>query len=106
MFSTSDTIVAVATPAGRGGIGVVRICGPDAERLARELTGHPAPFPPRTATFCYVGVRPRNSANRYLGVRSEIRDQVVVTFFAAPSSYTGEDVIEISAHGSPIVLAA
>lgn len=90
MFSTSDTIVAIATPAGRGGIGVVRISGPGAERIARELTGRATPFASRHATFA----------------KCASNDQVVVTLFPAPHSYTGETVAELSAHGSPVVLAS
>ena len=90
MFSTSDTIVAVATPPGRGGIGVVRISGPDAGRIAEELTGRAARFEPRHATFATFATA----------------DQVVVTVFPGPHSYTGETVAELSAHGSPVVLAS
>lgn len=90
MFSTSDTIVAIATPAGRGGLGVVRLSGPDASRIACALVGRETPFTPRYATFATIGGG----------------DQVVVTAFASPQSYTGEDIAEISAHGSPVVLAA
>lgn len=111
MFSTSDTIVAIATPPGRGGIGVVRISGPDAERIARELTGHAAGFTPRHATFTTVGppgTRHPAPGTDSPGTRHEARgtDRAVVTFFKAPASYTGEDVVEISAHGSPVVLTA
>ncbi len=95
MFSTSDTIVAIATAAGRGGLGVIRLSGPDAARLTGELVGRTKPFKPRHATFARIGVGAR---------RQSILDQVVVTYFVAPSSYTGEDVVEISAHGSPVVL--
>ena len=94
MFSTSDTIVAVATPPGRGGIGVVRISGPCAARIARELTARHEPFSPRHATLADI-----KSANVSI-------DRVVVTVFTAPHSYTGEDVAEISAHGSPVLLRA
>jgi tRNA modification GTPase len=89
LFSTSDTIVAVATPSGRGGIGVVRLSGPAAEITARTLLHRERPLHPRHATF----------------VRIASCDQVVATYFPAPRSYTGEDVIELSAHGSPVVLA-
>ena len=108
MFSTSDTIVAIATPAGRGGIGVVRISGPNAEQIARDLTGRGTPFTPRHATFTgIVGVRPRNHpSSRDDWGQSDVRDRTVVTFFQSPHSYTGEDVVEISAHGSPVVLNA
>ncbi|MEO7135518.1 MAG: tRNA uridine-5-carboxymethylaminomethyl(34) synthesis GTPase MnmE [Vicinamibacterales bacterium] len=95
MFSTSDTIVAIATPAGRGGLGVIRLSGPDAARIAGELTARTKPFKPRQATFAKVAVGARHQ---------RLLDQVVATYFVAPSSYTGEDVVEISAHGSPVVL--
>jgi tRNA modification GTPase len=94
MFSTEDTIVAIATPPGRGGIGVVRVSGRGAGRIARELTARSAPFEPRHATYA------RLSPN----APSIVGDDVLVTFFPAPGSYTGEDVAEISAHGSPVVL--
>ena len=54
MFSTSDTIVAIATPPGRGGIGVVRLSGADAHGIARQLIAHHAPLEPRHATFTRV----------------------------------------------------
>ena len=95
MFSTADTIVAIATAPGRGGLGVVRLSGPDAFRITQQLVGRGSPFQPRLATFCRVAA----------SFPSEVRDEVVVTTFPAPRSYTGEDVAEISAHGSPIVLA-
>ena len=87
MFSTDDTIVAIATPAGRGGIGVVRISGPSAGVVSSGLLQLATPLKPRYATFA-----------RTHG------DQVVATYFPAPHSYTGEHVVEISAHGSPVVL--
>src|SRR5688500_7864531 len=87
MFSTDDTIVAIATPSGRGGIGVVRISGPSALDVAGRLLTLDQPLQPRYATFA-----------RTHG------DQVVATYFPAPNSYTGEHVVEISAHGSPVVL--
>jgi tRNA modification GTPase len=89
MFSTSDTIVAIATPPGRGGIGVVRISGAEAARIAVDLIGRQKPLEPRHATFA-----------------KRADDHVVVTLFDAPRSYTGEHVVEISAHGSPVVLNA
>ncbi|HEV3485838.1 MAG TPA: tRNA uridine-5-carboxymethylaminomethyl(34) synthesis GTPase MnmE, partial [Vicinamibacterales bacterium] len=94
MFSTDDTIVAIATPPGRGGIGVVRISGNDTDRIGRALTGRDAPLQPRHATF----VRLRGEDGAF--------DQAVVTFFPGPHSYTGENVLEISAHGSPVLLRA
>ena len=91
-FSTTDTIVAIATPPGRGGIGVVRVSGPGALRVAQRLTGR-ASFEPRHATLARITA----------GVTS---DQAILTTFPAPASYTGEDVVEISAHGSPVLLHA
>jgi tRNA modification GTPase len=89
MFSTSDTIVAIATPPGRGGLGVVRLSGPSAASIAGRLIVRSAPLEPRVATLTTV---------------VEKTDEVVVTYFAAPHSYTGEDVVEISGHGSPVLL--
>lgn len=94
MFGSDDTIVAIATPPGRGGIGVIRISGPDAPGIARELSGREEPFVPRHATLACVR-----------GAGAAI-DQVLVTVFPAPHSYTGEDVVEIGAHGSPVLLRA
>jgi tRNA modification GTPase len=91
-FSTSDTIVAIATPAGRGGIGVVRVSGPEAAKIAAALTGQTS-LAPRHATLVRVG-------------GAGATDQAIVTSFPAPASYTGEDVVEISAHGSPVLLNA
>lgn len=90
MFSPDDTIVAIATPPGRGGIGVVRISGPQSHPIAQRLLDRAAPLEPRYATLARAG---------------DV-DEVIATFFAAPHSYTGQDVIEISAHGSPVVLRA
>jgi tRNA modification GTPase len=87
MYSTEDTIVAIATPAGRGAIGVVRISGPSAAAVASGLLRLSVPLQPRHATFA-----------RTHG------DHVVATYFPAPHSYTGQDGVEISAHGSPVVL--
>ena len=98
MFSTSDTIVAIATPPGRGGLGVIRLSGPDAPRIAIQLIGRDRPLKPRHATFAKV-VDWCQAPTAYV-------DQVVLTYFVAPASYTGEDVVEISAHGSPVVLSS
>ena len=91
-FSTQDTIVAIATPPGRGGIGVVRLSGPRAVELANALAGRDEPLEPRHATFA-----------RVLAEGSPL-DHVVLTWFVAPHSYTGDDVVEISGHGSPLLL--
>ena len=94
MFSSSDTIVAIATPPGRGGIGVVRLSGPSAREVATVLSERTAPLEPRRATLTRV-----RAAGGPI-------DRAVLTFFPAPYSYTGEDVLEISAHGSPVLLRA
>ncbi len=89
-----DTIVALATPQGVGAIGVIRISGPQAIVIADEL------FPSRSLIY-------QPSHTLHVGLlRSEgvVLDQVVISIFKNPASYTGEDVVEISAHGSPLVL--
>jgi tRNA modification GTPase len=97
-MNLDDTIVAVATPPGRGGIGVVRLAGPDARtivapmlRLKHELEPGRARFGELIDTDVIDDQGPRI-------------DEVVVTFFEKPHSYTTDDVIEISAHGAPVVL--
>ena len=109
MFSTTDTIVAIATPPGRGGIGVVRLSGPDAHAVARRLIAHDAPLEPRHATFTLVRLSPSPlrgfGGTRNADTTNDI-DQVVALYFPAPASYTGDDVVELSAHGSPVVLRA
>ena len=97
---TDDTIVAIATPQGRGGIGVVRLSGPDAVAIARRCLARDEPLEPRVATFVRI-VEPGRAET---GARGAVVDQAVVTWFAAPHSYTGEDVVEISGHGSPVLL--
>ena len=92
MFDATDTIVAIATPPGRGGIGVVRLSGPKAIDIARSLTDAAGDLEPRRATLARVA-----------GRQGAI-DRVLITRFPAPHSYTGEDVAEISAHGSPVLL--
>ncbi len=92
MFSTDDTIVAIATPPGRGAIGIVRLSGASALAIACALTMRTA-LRPRHATFC-----------RVTSDEGAALDEVIVTFFPAPRSYTGEDLVEISAHGTPTIL--
>src|SRR5215210_6177370 len=94
MYTSADTIVAIATPPGRGGIGVVRVSGPTAAAIAGAISNRAATLEPRRATL--VQVRAGGTAI----------DRAVLTFFPAPHSYTGEDVLEISAHGSPVLLHA
>ena len=98
MFRTSDTIAAIATAPGRGGIGVVRLSGPDAHAVALGLVTRQERFEPRYATFSRVHALSTRDA------QPEALDHAVVTYFPAPRSYTGEDVVEVSVHGSPVVL--
>jgi tRNA modification GTPase len=102
-FSTYDTIVAIATPPGRGGIGVVRFSGPGALPVAQQLITHDGALAPRHATLTHVHAT-LTGAGAERG-RHRV-DQVVATYFPAPASYTGEDVVELSAHGSPVILEA
>ncbi len=99
MFSTDDSIVAVATPPGRGGIGVVRISGPSSHEIANLILDRRKPLEARRATLARVRAAGQKGARDTL-------DEVVATYFPAPRSYTGEHVVEISAHGSPVVLQA
>jgi len=99
-FDTRDTIVAIATPPGRGGIGVVRVSGPEAHPIARALITHRADLQPRYATLTTVRLTAVAEA------LDDVRDQAIVTYFPAPASYTGDDVVEVSAHGSPVILRA
>ena len=96
MFVPDDTIVAIATPPGRGGIGVVRISGTAARDVAQSILARQAPLVPRHATFTRI-IAPNRQIDRAI-------DQVIATFFPAPHSYTGEDVVELGAHGSPVLL--
>ncbi len=107
-----DTIVAISTPPGRGGIGVVRLSGPEARSIADPLLRLKHPLEPNRAVFGELihgnaGVSPATS-DRNIGVSpvtpAEKIDEVVVTYFAKPHSYTTDDIVEISAHGSPVVL--
>lgn len=90
-----DTIAALATPPGRGGIGIVRLSGPEALTITTPLLrGLSGPLVPARARFCHL-IEPATG---------EKLDEAIVTYFQAPRSYTGGDVVEIAAHGSPILL--
>ena len=114
-----DTIVAIATPPGRGGIGVVRLAGPRAREIAlpmlrvrHELEAGRAVFgelvePSETDKIKIPTLAAQNAASMGHPQESaggERIDEVVVTYFAKPHSYTTDDIIEISAHGSPVIL--
>jgi len=90
----SDTIYALATPAGRSGVAVVRISGPDARPALAALTDRDLPKP-RVATL-----------RRLVGKDALPIDDALVLWFPAPHSFTGEDVAELHLHGGPAVIAA
>jgi tRNA modification GTPase len=90
-MQTTDTIVAIATAPGAGGIGIVRLSGPRALAIGEALSG--------------IALRPRHA--HYVVFRDEEGDSVddgIALHFPAPHSYTGEDIVELQAHGSPILL--
>jgi tRNA modification GTPase len=89
--SQSDTIAAVATAPGRGGIGIVRVSGPDCRHIAVALLGR-APAP-RTAEL-----------HRFREAAGEPIDEGIALYFPAPASFTGEDVLELQGHGGPVVM--
>lgn len=97
--ATLDTIAAISTPPGRGGIGIVRLSGPDSASIAAQLVRLRQPLEHARARLASVLDDQANGTNA-----AEPIDEAVVTFFAAPNSYTGDDLVEIAAHGSPIVL--
>lgn len=99
-----DTIVALSTPQGRGALGVIRLSGPDAPRIAAALAARTTRFPIRHATLARLDTV--EGTTSVVPAALSLRDDAVVTVFAAPLSYTGEDVVEISCHGSPVVLEA
>ena len=86
------TIAAIATPAGRGGVGIIRISGTQATAIAEQLSAQPR-YAPGMARF-----------SRWFDGDGSLIDSGLMLFFQAPNSYTGEDVVEIQAHGSPVLL--
>lgn len=90
----NETIVAISTPPGRGGIGIVRFSGPRSVEIANSMLILRNPLAPAQARFAEIR-DPESQAKL---------DEAVATYFAAPNSYTSEDVVEIAAHGSPVVL--
>ena len=92
--ANTETIVAVSTPPGRGGIGIVRLSGPQARQIAEPMLRLRHAMQHQQARF----------ADILDSETQEKLDEAVVTYFAAPHSYTGEDVVELAAHGSPVIL--
>lgn len=92
-----DTIAAIATPPGVGGIGLIRISGPQSETIARLLFKPFQPLPAMISHHLYHGqiVTPESGA---------VLDDVLVAFMRGPRTYTGEDTLEISCHGGPLIL--
>jgi tRNA modification GTPase len=136
-MNLDDTIVAIATPPGRGGIGVVRLAGPQARAIVAPMLQLKRPLEPGRAVRCdfiepstlaastcletagalaaagetaalrsagQVGAPAATRSLELAGAGGNRIDEVVVTFFAQPHSYTTDDIVEISAHGSPVVL--
>jgi tRNA modification GTPase len=96
-IDTGDTIGAISTPPGRGGIGIVRLSGPQAASIAVQLV--------RLRHALEAGrARLADVLDETGGVDAGRIDEALVTLFGAPHSYTGEDLVEIAAHGSPVVL--
>ncbi|HKC72414.1 MAG TPA: hypothetical protein VKB60_12360, partial [Terriglobales bacterium] len=107
-MNLDDTIVAISTPPGPGGIGVVRLAGPQARQIALPMLRLKHELEPGRAVFGELVEPERNGVGAKLrpaqsGQSARI-DEVVVTFFQKPHSYTTDDIVEISAHGSPVVL--
>ncbi len=95
LYQLGDTIAAIATPAGEGGVGIVRLSGPKAFAIATGICGSQSPTP----------WRPRHAyLRKFLGHQGQVLDHGIALYFPAPHSYTGEDVIELQGHGSPVVL--
>ncbi len=91
MNLTTDTIAAIATATGRGGVGILRVSGPKAGQVAQTLLKQP--LQPRYAHYCAFHSR-----------EGEVLDQGIALFFPGPHSFTGEDVLELQGHGGPVIL--
>jgi len=89
---STTTIAAIATPPGRGGVGIVRLSGPDAVTIALRLI-HRDTLTPRVAHLC-----------TFYTLEGDALDQGIVLYYKAPHSFTGEDVVELQGHGSPVAL--
>jgi len=89
---SSDTIVAIATPSGRGGVGIIRLSGPLAYAIGVQLSNQKN-LVPRIASY-----------SQLLNKQGDLLDNGLVIYFKAPHSFTGEDIVEFQAHGSPLLL--
>ena len=90
MATIEDTIAAIATPPGRGGIAIIRVSGSKALEVAKTLTG--------------ITPKPRQVYFKQFKLNNEVLDEGVVIYFAAPNSYTGEDIVEFQGHGGNMYL--
>jgi len=89
--STTETIAAIATPLGRGGVGIVRVSGAKVPDIAKQVLGClPAP------RYAHYG--------NFLGAEGQVLDQGIALYFPNPHSFTGEDVLELQGHGGPVIL--
>ena len=95
MSFATDSIVALSTPPGRGGIGVIRVSGPDALSLLRRITADESCHPQPNCMTLRALIDPFSG---------DVLDQALTCFFKAPHSFTGEDVVEFHCHGSPVLL--
>ncbi|MDZ4839292.1 MAG: tRNA uridine-5-carboxymethylaminomethyl(34) synthesis GTPase MnmE, partial [Bacteroidota bacterium] len=93
--STPETIVAIATPTGMGALGIIRLSGALALPIIRQLTN-----------TLNINLKPRHAhlLNIYDTANGQILDQIIITYYPAPNSYTGQDLIELSLHGSGYIL--
>lgn len=91
MWNTTDTIAAVATPPGRGGVGIIRLSGPDVIHIATHIIGNCPP--PNRAVH-----------RRFVSAEQQVLDDGIAIYFQAPHSFTGEDVLELQGHGGQVVL--
>ncbi|TQR61692.1 tRNA uridine-5-carboxymethylaminomethyl(34) synthesis GTPase MnmE, partial [Acinetobacter sp. RF14B] len=91
MLNPTTTIAAIATPPGRGGVGVIRLSGPKSYAIAQALTQKDLP----NARF--AGFR------QFYDAAGEVMDEGLVLCFPNPSSFTGEDVVELQGHGGPVI---
>lgn len=91
MIKASDTIVAQATAPGRGGVGIIRVSGPDVEAVAKVILG-------KIPKVRYAEYLP------FMDQHQEVLDQGIALLFKAPHSFTGEDVLELQGHGGPVVM--
>src|SRR6202035_5835408 len=93
----NDTIVAISTPPGRGGIGIVRLSGPAARTIAEPLLKLRHPLAPANARFAQILENTGENPGAVL-------EEAIVPWFQSPNSYPSEDIVEIAAHGSPVLL--